>query len=73
MFSEALRILDQNTVKYMIDEYQKELADKTAQLTEQSAQLTEQMTQLAEKDAAILEKDAEIRRLRQLLNHQSDS
>ena len=61
MFSEALRILDQNTVKYMIDEYQKELAEKTALLAEQSTQLAEQASQLAEKDA-------EISRLKQLLN-----
>ncbi len=66
MFSEALRILDHNTVKYMIDEFQKELAEKTAQLTEKS-------TQLAERDAAITEKDAEIRRLKQLLNQHTDS
>lgn len=73
MFSEALRILDHNTVKYMIDEFQKELAEKTAQLTEQSAQLAEKSTQLAERDAAITEKDAEIRRLKQLLNQHTDS
>ncbi len=30
MFSEALRILDQNTMKYMIEELQKELQEKDA-------------------------------------------
>ena len=59
MFSEALRILDQNTVKYMIDEYQKELAEKTAQLTE--------------KDAQLAKKDAQIRKLKELLNQQANS
>ena len=37
MFSEALKILDQNTVKYMIEELQKELDEKTAMLDEKEA------------------------------------
>ena len=37
MFSEALRILDQNTIKYMIEMQQKELEEKAAQLEEKDA------------------------------------
>ena len=46
MFSEALRMLDENTVHYMIDELQKEREEAVAALSE--------------KDAALSEKDAEI-------------
>ena len=46
MFSEALRMLDENTVHYMIDELQKERDEAVAALSE--------------KDAALSEKDAEI-------------
>lgn len=53
MFSEELRILDQNTVKYMIEEQQQEIDELTAS--------NEQ------KDAEIKRKDAEIERLQQQL------
>ena len=46
MFSEALRMLDENTVHYMIGELQKERDEAVAALSE--------------KDAALSEKDAEI-------------
>ena len=35
MFSEALRILDENTVKYMIEELQKKVEEKDAVINEQ--------------------------------------
>ena len=50
MFSEALRILDQNTVKYMIKELQKQLEDEKTKKDEA----------IKEKDAVINEKDAVI-------------
>ena len=50
MFSEALRMLDENTVHYMIDELQKE-RDKA-------------VAALSEKDTALSEKDAEIAALK---------
>ncbi len=53
IFSEELRILDRNTVQYMMDEMQETI--------------DEQRAQLADKDAEIADKDAEIRRLRQLI------
>ena len=57
MFSEALRILDQNTVKYMIEELQKQLEDeKAAAIRERAAVIKEKD---AEREAAIKEKDAE--------------
>ena len=50
MFSEALRILDQDTVQYMIDDMKRELEEQAAQLEEKTAQLEE--------------KDAEIEKLK---------
>ena len=52
MFSEALRMLDQNTMKYMIDEMKQEI-------DEQKAALAEKDTVIDEKDAVISEKDDE--------------
>lgn len=39
MYSEALRILDQNTLKYMIEELQKEVEEKDAALREKDSAL----------------------------------
>ena len=60
MFSEALRILDQNTVKYMIEELQKQLEDEKAE----KAAIKEKD---AEKAAAIKKKDADIAELKKQL------
>ena len=57
MFSEALRMLDHNTVKYMIEELQKQLEDeKAAAIREKAAVIKEKD---AEREVAIKEKDAE--------------
>ena len=53
MFSEALRIMDRNTVRYMVEDQQKELEEKQKKIDEQQEQL--------------LEKDQEIRMLREQL------
>ncbi len=60
MFSEALRILDQNTIKYMIEMQQKELEEKAAQLEEKDAQLRNKDATINEKDTIISEKEAAI-------------
>ena len=49
MFSDALKILDENTVRYMIDEMEQEIED--------------QKTLLHEKDNVILQNTTEIQRL----------
>ncbi len=54
IFSEELRILDRNTVQYMMDEMQ--------------AEIDSQKAQLANKDAEIDSQKAEIERLRKLIN-----
>lgn len=43
MFSEALRMLDENTVHYMIDELQKERDEAVAALSEKDSLISEKM------------------------------
>ena len=64
-FSEELREMDRNTVRYMIDELQKEvdtqkalLEEKDAVIAENAATIAENAATIAEKDAIIAEKDA---------------
>ena len=56
MFSAALKILDENTVRYMIDEMEQEIED--------------QKTLLHEKDNVILQNTNEIQRLKSILDSQ---
>lgn len=55
MYSEALRILDQNTLKYMIEELQKEVEEKDAVLREKDSALR-LMEEKNEELMALLEK-----------------
>ena len=50
MFSEELKILDRNTVQYMIDEMEAEIKEKSSQLQEKEDQLQEKDRQLAEQN-----------------------
>ncbi len=68
MFSEELRILDRNTVQYMIDEMQAEIDSQKAQLANKEAEIGSQRAQLADKDAEIGSRKAEIERLRKLID-----
>ena len=56
-FSEELREMDRNTVRYMIDELQKEVNSQKALLQEKDAAL-------AEKDALIASLQAELANVR---------
>lgn len=47
MFSEALRILDQDTVQYMIDDMKRELEEKDAQLEANAAEIERLKAELA--------------------------
>lgn len=81
----ALRILDANTVQYMIEEQQKELeqmrqeadvrkeqlAQTENQLTQTSEQLAQTNDQLARANDQLTEKDLEIQRLKALLAEKS--
>ena len=62
-FSEELRILDRNTVKYMIEDQENQLKEKEKILKEKEAQLEKMDAQLEKMDAQLEEKDAQIQML----------
>ncbi len=77
MYSEALAIMDRNTINLMIDDMKKEaedlkeeLATLHNELTECNNELAERNNELAEKDNILAEQAAEIKRLRNLLEQQ---
>ncbi len=55
MFSDALKILDKNTVHYMIEEQQKEIEEQQKVLAEQKQAIVEQEKAIAEQEKAIAE------------------
>lgn len=55
MFSEALRIMDRNTVQYMIEEQQKELEKKQKELEEKNFEIEQQRVEI-ERLKKLLEK-----------------
>lgn len=67
MFSEALRILDQNTVEYMIDELKAEISAQKNALLQKESELSAQKYALSQKESALSQKDSEIERLRSQL------
>ena len=74
MFSEALKILDENTVHYMMDEMQKDIDNKNElieelreQNEEQRRQNEEQSQQIAELLDAFKQSQEEITELRKLI------
>ena len=60
MFSEALRILDKNTVEYMVEEQQKELDEKKAELRRIQKELEENQKELEESQRVIEENQKEL-------------
>ena len=79
MYSEALRILDANTVQYMVEEQKKEilelteaLEDTSKALEDKSKALEDTSRALEEERKARLEKDKEIMYLRALLKATKD-
>lgn len=63
MFSEELKILDRNTVKYMIDELQDELDDTKAELDSAKAEIADKDAAIADKDTTIADQNAIIAEL----------
>ena len=72
MFSEALKILDQNTVQYMIDLQQKELEQQRKELEQQRKELEQQQKELEEKERKLEEKDRELLQKDELLMEQNE-
>ena len=67
MYSEELKILDHNTVKYMVDQMQEEIDNQKEQLNNQKEQLDIQKNQLKEKDKQLEEQERELQKLRCIL------
>ena len=74
MFSEMLREMDRNTIRYMVDDMKEKIEKGKVELSVIEGKLTETEGKLAEaekvigrKDEELLEKDAEIARLQALL------
>jgi chromosome segregation ATPase len=72
LFSEELQIMDDNTVRYMIDDMQEQIDRQGEALQQKDAEISRQGEALAQKDAeisrqeeALHQKDEEIRRLLQ--------
>lgn len=53
MFSKELRELDRNTVRYMIEEQEKEIKEQEKELKEQGIKIQEQGTKIQEQSAEI--------------------
>lgn len=60
MYSEALRILDRNTVRYMIEEQKKEIEEQKKKILENQAVIQQNVLEIREKEVEIQEKDAVI-------------
>ena len=71
MYSEALKILDSNTVKYMVEQQQEELERKERELQSKDQELRSKDQQLDSARKELNEKEAEIQRLRALLSEKN--
>ena len=60
MFSEALKILDENTVHYMIEEMKKQIDEDKKAMAEKDDALAEKDSALARKDAMLNKNKAEL-------------
>ena len=67
MYSEELKILDQNTVRYMVDQMQEEIDSQRAQLNSQKEQMVSQKNQLEIKDKQLEQQEKELQKLRRML------
>ena len=71
MFSEALKILDENTVHYMMDEMQKDIDNKNELIEELREQNEEQRRQNEEQRRQNEEQNQQIDKQEQMLNEQN--
>lgn len=60
MFSEALKILDENTVHYMIEEMQKQIDEDKEAIADKDSALAEMDIALADRDALLDKKKSEL-------------
>lgn len=67
MFSEALRILDRNTVQYMVEQQQEQINQMQEQISHQNEQLEEKDEQISHQNEQIEKMLAEIAYLKKSL------
>lgn len=67
MYSEALRILDRNTVRYMIEEQQKEIEQQKQELKEKDITIREKDLIIQKKNSSLEQKEKELEELKQQL------
>ena len=67
MFSEALKILDENTVHYMMDEMQKDIDNKNEKINKQDEMIKELREQNYEQNQQINKQDLQIEKLQEQL------
>ncbi len=60
MFSEALKIMDRNTVQYMIEEQMDQIMDQYEQIEEQQKRIASQKEQIQHQEAQIHSQEAQI-------------
>ena len=66
-FSEELRILDRNTVKYMIEQQQQEIDELAEEVKQKEEQLSQKEEQLSQKERQLRRLEEELKELRQKL------
>ena len=69
MFSEELRIMDRNTVRYMVDEMGEQIEELTSANNKLVSELENKDAQMKEKDAQMKEKDAQMKEKDTLIKH----
>ncbi|MED9904555.1 MAG: hypothetical protein UFG06_10275 [Lachnospiraceae bacterium] len=67
MFSDALKILDRNTVQYMVEEMQEELNSVRTVLKEQEMRMCEQKTKMQEREIEINQQNRKIKEQEQYI------
>ena len=67
MYSEELKILDQNTVRYMVDQMQEEIDSQKEQLEIKDRQLDSQKEQLDSQKEQLKQQEKELQKLRHML------
>ena len=70
VIKEALRAADERTVKYMVEEQQKEIAEQSKTIAKQSEQIAERDEQIAEQAEQLVREREENKRLREALSKQ---
>lgn len=72
MFSDALRILDQNTAMYMVDEMKKQIEEDRQVIAEKDEALAKKDEALAEKDEALAENQKAVEELRRAIEKERE-